>query len=300
MNELQKTAYKWLDWGISTIPISYKSKQPRVRWLPYTERLPESNEIDFWYASELSNIGIVTGWQDLTIIDFDDMAVFYKWAKWADKAKGTARRVLSMSRIHLSARGVHIFVRCPGAENMKLPKIDVLAQRKYALIPPSVHPSGTPYRVERDVIPLAVSSLSEVLPEKLLAAAKRASEGRETTKTEDGDKYTLAAENVDFDPWAAAGTCYDSNVVERIKARFHIEDFFPAGALADSGGNGRWKLTRCPFHDDHNPSFWIDTDAQICGCHSGCTPLPLDVIDFYARIHHMDSKSAILDLAKRL
>lgn len=300
MNELQKTAYKWLDWGIATIPISWKSKQPRVRWLPYTERLPEANEIDSWYASSLSNIGIVTGWQDLTIIDFDDMAVFYKWAKWADKAKGTARRVLSMSRMHLSARGVHIFVRCPGAENMKLPKIDVLAERKYALIPPSIHPSGAAYVTERDVIPMAVGSLYDVLPAKLLDAAKRTQEGPKAAKPAEGYKYSLDAQSIDFDPWTVAGTHYDAQVVDRIKERFHIEDFFPVGALADSGGGGRWKLTRCPFHDDHNPSFWIDTDAQLCGCHSGCTPLPLDVIDFYARLHHVDNETAILELAKRL
>ena len=85
---------------------------------------------------------------------------------------------------------------------------------------------------------------------------------------------------------------------ERIKQQLRVEDFFPSAI--ESGGNGRWKLARCPFHDDHNPSFWIDTKQQLCGCHSGCTPLPLDVIGLYARLHGIDNTAAIKEMARHL
>jgi hypothetical protein len=296
MNELRKTAQFWADLGIATIPVAYKMKQPKVKWLTYTERLPTNAELDIWYASDISNIGIITGWQGLTIIDFDDMDVFYKWLFWAERFSPTSRKVSQQARLHLSARGAHLYLICPNADNMKLPKIDVLADRKYALIPPSVHPSGAKYQVYRDGLPMFVQSLYDVLPKKLIdkALAQKAPKGNNTTTIPSDPTLT----SVDFDPWALAGLGTDPNLVDKIKAQVPITSIL--SGWIDSGGNGRWKMTKCPFHDDRNPSFWLDTVNQVCGCHAGCTPLPLDVIDLYARLHGISNETAIRELAKRI
>lgn len=306
MNALQTAKY-WKQLGISTIPIVYGSKQPRVRWLPYTERLPEDSEMQNWYARE-SNIAIVTGWQDLCILDFDDESKMLAWRTWADdelriRHNAKPSTVYRTTRIHHSARGYHVFVFCEGAENMKLPKLDILADRKYALIPPSLHPSGAHYEVYQSGIPMRINSLYDVLPKKLLDAAYTAKAPKTVQAT--------AAPTIPSDPdpllipddatmWEVMGTAYDQNpqMVRKIKDKWRIESMFP-GAIR-SGGNGRWMLTLCPFHDDHNPSFWIDTEQQICGCHSGCTPLPLDVIGLYARLHNVDNTTAIREMAAHL
>ena len=49
-----------------------------------------------------------------------------------------------------------------------------------------------------------------------------------------------------------------------------------------------------------NPSFWIDTTRQLCGCHAGCTPKPLDVIDLFARICSLGNDEAIRVLSRGL
>ena len=297
MNELRKTAQFWADLGIATIPVAYKMKQPKVKWLTYTERMPTNAELDQWYASDISNIGIITGWQGLTIIDFDDMDVFYKWLFWAERYSTTSKMIAHQSRLHLSARGAHLFLFCQNADNMKLPKIDVLANRKYALIPPSTHPSGAKYQVYRDGLPMYVRSLYDVLPKKLLdkALAQKAPKSTAPAPTIPSEPNLTS---IDFDPWTLAGKQIDSNLVDRIKAQIPITSIL--SGWTDSGGNGRWKMTKCPFHDDRNPSFWLDTQNQVCGCHAGCTPLPLDVIDLYARLYGIDNEKAIRELAKRL
>ena len=315
MNEILKTAQWWKLRGIATIPIRYASKQPAVKWLTYTERLPEDAELLRWFGGEPMNIGIVAGWEDLVIIDFDDLDVFRKWQKWAYKTGGVAKLVMERTRMHTTSRGIHVFVRCCNAENLntaenfKLPKIDVLARNKYALLPPSKHPSGANYEVWHGGGPWTISSLYEVMPKQILdlayaaKAPKSDASARNLTGPGAGTVNSTipGTSPVNFDP-DAMWDVMDSDpqnqqTVARIKERFHVEDFFPG---AQESGGGRWLLTCCPFHDDHNPSFWIDTKNQICGCHSGCTPLPLDVIGLYARLHNVDNRQAIKEMAAHL
>lgn len=302
MNEALAAAHYWKDRGIATIPISYRSKMPKVRWLTYTGQLPTDNELENWYAFD-SNIAVVAGWNDLVIIDFDDVSEYLKWQLWCGRTGGLPLRVMLQSRLTQSARGAHIYVYCKGVSNMKLPKIDILAERKYALIPPSVHPSGARYQVIHDTEPIRIDHLSQILPQALLnlasrEAGKAADPVKGTVMPHDQQNANLRPSDASFDPYDIAAAGEDPHLVERIKERFRIEDFFPEAE--DSSPDGRWKMTRCPFHDDHNPSFYIDTEQQICGCHSGCTPLPLDVIGLYARLHGIDNRTAILEMAENL
>jgi DNA primase len=73
-------------------------------------------------------------------------------------------------------------------------------------------------------------------------------------------------------------------------------DFFPD---AQPSGNGFYKA-RCIFHDDHNPSLWIDPENQICNCHTCGFEKPLDVINVFAYLHNLDEAQAIRELKKRL
>ena len=82
--------------------------------------------------------------------------------------------------------------------------------------------------------------------------------------------------------------------VDRIKARYRLEELLPI----EQATGDHYYLTRCPLHDDHNPSMWVDTDQHICGCHAGCTDKPLDVVNLYARIHDLSNSEAIRELAR--
>ena len=54
----------------------------------------------------------------------------------------------------------------------------------------------------------------------------------------------------------------------------------------------------CPFHDDHHPSFTVNTEENywVCfACGTGGS-----VVDFYMRWHDCDFTTAIRELAKML
>lgn len=44
--------------------------------------------------------------------------------------------------------------------------------------------------------------------------------------------------------------------------------------------------------------FWVNTEAEICNCfHPACaSQIPMDVINFYARVRQISNAQAIMDL----
>jgi len=94
---------------------------------------------------------------------------------------------------------------------------------------------------------------------------------------------------LDADPWAAAERSGE-DLITTIKRRFRLLSFFSDAEKTDN--SGRWWVARCPFHDDHNPSFWIDAARNLGGCYAGCGT-NIDVINFVARRHGLSNRGAI-------
>lgn len=276
-------AEQFVKTGIAIIPVGFKDKRPNFHclpeidgkhsWEPYKTRLPEPAELQFWF-SQPTNYGVLSGWQNLVVLDFDDMQEYTTWLFWSGKIGGVADYVSRNAYRVSTSRGVHVYIRLPHREkNRKAGKIDIKGDG-YVLGPGSIHPSGAEYRAMRDGLnfPL-VEALSDVLPVALLAPANT--------------QQTTAATSWTSRPCAQQAP--GASLVKKIKGQMRIEDFFPA--VRPSGKS--WLLTICPLHDDHNPSFWINLDLQICGCFAGCTSKPLDVINLYARIHGLSNTEAI-------
>ena len=288
MNKLEETAKYWLDKGIATLPIGWKSKRPEVRsWAEYTERLPKVEEIERWYITPYHNIAVITGWRGLCILDFDDFARYYEWLDWAEDHSVKASIVKETTRICMSARGVHVYcyTREP-SQNMKLEKLDVLCERKYALTAPSIHPSGVSYAVMMDREPVRIDSVTELIPPAWIEAAeaeRRAVMEAEMMRSAESEIRNQKSE-------------IDGSVVDRIKAAWRIEDFFPERIPSGRG----WYSVRCPLHNDHRPSAGINTEQQIFTCFQHCYGYkPLDVIGLYARMHGIDNASAIREMSVR-
>lgn len=297
-NDLSKTAQNWLLEGQAVIPIRWRSKRPALsEWEPYQSQLPSPEEILHWFPDRLHNLAIITGVRGLAVIDFDSMDRFIYWKLWTVKKGYPADYVAGVTYMVQSARGMHVYIRLPHDErNRALEGIDVKAKGGYVLAPPSIHPSGVPYRAVNPGAPIVqVEALSDVLPAALL-----------TRDTELPDTVVVPGAftnpvNFSDDPWQVAdgqdnGVVSGPDLVSRIRRQFRVEDFFP-NAVASSGDR-RWMLAQCPFHDDHDPSFWIDTQRQICGCYAGCTMKPLDVINLYGRLHGLSNRDAILMMAR--
>ena len=298
---LTRTAQSWILSGQSVIPIRYRDKRPEIStWEPYKSQLPSPKEIIHWFPDKFHNLAIITGVRGLAVIDFDSMDRFIYWQLWAARRGMPADYVARLTYKVQTARGMHVYIRLPHDErNRSLEGIDIKAKGGYVLAPPSIHPSGVPYKAVNPGAPIVqVNALSDILPAALLT---RDTELPDDVRVPQGFMNPIQYAT---DPWSVAESQEDTgldagpDLVTRIRSRFRIEDFF-SGAISSSGDQ-RWMLAKCPFHDDHDPSFWIDTQRQICGCYTGCTLKPLDCINFFGRLHGLSNRDAIIMMAKGL
>lgn len=296
MNTLE-TAMKFYGLGVSVFPVVYGEKRPAVpHWTPYQRALPTPDELLRWF-NRPANIGIVGGSRNLVIIDFDTQAGYLQWQRWATIQGGRTRQVAQFGYQVQTKRGVHVYVTLPHTERCRtLPgteRIDIKASGGYVLGEGSVHPDGPTYTsLKPGMAILHVPALSSVLPGALL---------QQLPDLPDFVRPPVPVPPplLSVDPWDAATSPRQpdpsTGLIARIKRRFSVRDFFPQATV--SGGAGRWMTTRCPFHDDAKPSFWLDTERGLCGCFTGCTPKPLDVIDLYAWLYGLTNREAILALA---
>ena len=276
------TAEFWLNLGIAAIPIRYRDKRPAISsWKQYQRQLPSHTELAKWFYSPYTNIAVITGWKNLAVVDFDDDTEYEKWALWI--ARRRIYRYVRQTLTVKTSRGYHVYVTTSQpAQNAKLPGIDIKAQGGYVLTPPSIHPSGVQYKIISGDLPVRIDALSDILPPELLA------QYTEQPKTIITPRITLPASG---DPWAQAERPFEpsDNLIQRIKDHYRIESFFPDIHYR----GGEWAMARCPFHDDRNPSLWLNVEQQICGCFAGCTTLPYDVIDLYARLNNLTVSEAV-------
>jgi hypothetical protein len=79
----------------------------------------------------------------------------------------------------------------------------------------------------------------------------------------------------------------------QIKRSMSVPDF--VGEYVELAPNGRGL---CPFHDDHNASFSVNTEKNYWHCFSGCGGGSL--IDFWMKLKGVDFTEAVRELAEML
>jgi hypothetical protein len=276
-------ASMWLAKGIATIPCKTRSKVSLVPWKAYQNTLPSMFELESWFGADNINLAVITGWNGLVVIDFDSMDYFKLW-------QGLYQVKTFMVR---TGRGVHVylFLEEP-ARTLHFPGIDIKAEGGYVLAPPSIHPSGIQYQVLNDAPIARVHSLAEVLPADLL----------EDPNNHAGQNYPdlqmvriQVRARINADPWTVANVD-QPDLLSQIKNRISILDLI-GGEIEKTGDH--WFVARCPFHDDHNPSFWIDTQRGLCGCYAGCNQggKAMDVVNYWSRLRSISNTRAIYELA---
>jgi hypothetical protein len=82
----------------------------------------------------------------------------------------------------------------------------------------------------------------------------------------------------------------DRPVAERIKASVSVYDFVSQYITLSNSGKGL-----CPFHDDHRPSFSVNTAANYWHCFA--CQMGGSIIDFWMQYNGCDFKTAIRELA---
>ena len=87
-------------------------------------------------------------------------------------------------------------------------------------------------------------------------------------------------------------------MIEELKPYIYdiAKEILPEGKEKSINGKKEY-LAKCPFHDDHNPSFSVNLDEGVYYCF-GCGEKG-DVIHLYAKMNDMDDKEALIELKKR-
>lgn len=275
MNEVFAYAKKWVfEAGFPIVPVVYHSKRAMIEWEYYQDHLPTENDLLSWFYSPLRNLGVVVG-NGLVVIDFDVQEVFDYWHHTEFLPKHPEGTYMVKTR-----RGVHVYVKTSEpARNSHNSLLDVKAERGYVLAPPSIHPSGYQYSVLSNRPILSIERLSDVLP------AVYTPEPENAYNTEYQNDMPVYYD----DPFDEADNAQNFDL-RAIKTKFSILDLLKGVRKSDR--SGRWFIAYCPFHDDKNPSFWIDMKNGICGCHK-CNIKPMDVVNLFARLNNISNQEAI-------
>lgn len=259
-----------------------------MKWTEYRDHLAPAELINFWFKQDF-NLGVVTGYNNLIVIDFDDFGEYLHWKGWitTQQAYSVAARAFTVR----SSRGVHVYFRTLRPErNRHLGKIDIKGQWGLVTGPGSTHASGAVYTPLNDFFVPTIAALSDVLPPQLLLSTQRVSP----------IVKPLAMLPQDVDVWQvvnSSGATPGMDLIAAIRAKFKIEDFFKT-PFTKTGPY--FVTTQCPFHDDQKPSFWIDLKDQVCGCFVCNFGKVLDVINLYGFLYGLSNLEAIRALGRCL
>jgi len=279
MTTLQ-TALSWLDAGFSILPIMARGKRPSFDalaatghdgWSVFKERQATEAETQIWFGGLQRNLGVVTGYADLVVIDFDSMVAYQWWQSWLTMA------VIRVDTYTVqSARGMHAYFICDEPiTSYKVGDVDIKARYGYVLVPPSVHPSGWRYAADGQQMQ-RIEHLADVWPIAPDDVAQPVADMRQT------DPYEIASRANGTQLGVGMGT------VDRIKTTVRPEDLL---GLARAR---RPLPICCPLHADTHPSFYIYPDGgwKCFGCGRFG-----DVVDLYAALHNLTNTDAIVALA---
>lgn len=143
--------------GLTPIPLKPRSKEPLVKW--GTRWNPTSEELERWAARPSINWGVRCG-ESLAVLDFDSEDAYYEFVK--------EHRLPPDCPVVRTARGFHVWLRPQKPiRTQRLDGVEIKCLGSYVVAPPSIHPSGAPYRFKAG----PNGTLPEVDLEQLLGTA---------------------------------------------------------------------------------------------------------------------------------
>lgn len=252
-------ALRYRNAGLCPIPIwPDRRKNPKVKGMgQFTERLPEIAEIRRWWDMwPNANIGLITGyWQNLIALDFDSLASYNAW--------DGQMQTWTVS----TARGYHVWFQLtdiPGKSEMWADghghEVLVRAKGGYCIVPPSNHHSGSKYTTVANVPPLYIDRLDDALPGW---KPKQVSKPQRPTKS----------------PVLTPGSLRIENMVS------------PLGKPNQRGAYQAF----CPFHEDKNPSAWVNPSQGRFGCNACYPGQWWDAINVYAMLREVEKANHLIN-----
>jgi hypothetical protein len=269
--ELLSMAQEWRNRGIPCLPVRSGTKAAAVSWREYQTRLPLDGELLKWFGSNaFTSYAIMTGWQGLTVIDFDDLAAYLKWQTWANEQGGIPQCIAHHTYQVVTSRGVHVYVYSHDRVNGKFPGGDVQQGEHYVLGAGSIHPSGAIYRaIDADAPILPVDDLAAVFP-----GVTRSADNPVTPPSILGRGIPVSRPSIGGDAWAALNDPRSPQELIDTARCVPLADILGLD-VRESGQNAaghKMGMARCPMHDDRAPSLSVDLTTNRAHCFAGCAP----------------------------
>lgn len=271
----------WLAHGVAVVPLKPRSKelQPGYGWW-----LASITDIDFarqWFLNTPANLGVVLGGPaSLVVGDWDNPLDYEIWRA----GSGAAVETLT----ERTARGYHVFFTGEGLTQAAGSGCE-FKTRGVCMVSPSVHPSGTVYRVVND------SPLARLDHQSACVLFPFLSEAPSKLERQDWQIAPRLEELAKRKSLGALGT----GVVARLKAaRPIVQEMHSAGVKLQRGGQATL-VGLCPFHPDRFPSLWVYPKNGLWGCNQpNCIAVGVhDVINFRALHAGISNQAAIKQLA---
>ena len=93
-------------------PVHLQNRTKKLKELAFSaiafhlcQQPPDAATIQRWFANDASNLGIVGGYRDLVVLDFDQLACFQRWRqRFGD--------LIHTTPVAKAFRGYHVYLRC--------------------------------------------------------------------------------------------------------------------------------------------------------------------------------------------
>jgi hypothetical protein len=274
--EVLSAALRYIARGVAAIPV-HRDAQKNPYLSTYSEfymRLPTWENWRKWANRwPLCNIGLITGYWSLCALDFDTEESYLVWCD------GPGRGVRGQTWTTRTARGYHVWFDVQGdpgeSRSYTYQGHEVLLRAKggYCIVPPSVHHSGARYRTVHKVEPWQTDSVEHYLRGWELKT-KQAKSG-----------------NLGRSGFAASVDPHGIPEISQNHKPYRIEELIAIPENAKPNGRGAYQVA-CPFHDDNNPSAWVNVEQQRFGCNACWPGKWLDVINVIALKEGISNKEA--------
>jgi hypothetical protein len=152
----EQAALEYLNRGWSVIPIREKAKRPAVPWKKYQGECVSERTLHDWFSRKPEyNVAIVTGaLSGLVVLDIDPRHGGKDSLKNLESEHGMLPPTMESIT---GGGGRHVYFSHPGGDipnraNIE-PGLDLRGDGGCIVAPPSVHPSGKPYRWKKGHAP---------------------------------------------------------------------------------------------------------------------------------------------------
>jgi hypothetical protein len=159
-----EAARRYLAAGFSLIPCTINKRPALPHWQYYIDFRPTAEDLEYWFKPHGHSIGLIMGAvsNHHVAIDLDGSEPVRLFLdQFPDLADTFAVRTGSGVGAHFYYRVAQI----PKNTNVRLKNIggfEIRGNGQYVIAPPSYHPSGNQYTIERNVHPMAVHDLERV------------------------------------------------------------------------------------------------------------------------------------------